>query len=57
MRPYRSVLFVPGHRPAWVGKAVASGADCVVLDLEDSVPAEEKVALEPLPSTVPEVAA
>lgn len=42
MQPYRSVLFVPGHRPAWVDKAVRSGADAVVLDLEDSVPQEEK---------------
>lgn len=42
MQPYRSILFVPGHKPAWVGKALASGADCVVLDLEDSVPAELK---------------
>lgn len=42
MQPYRSVLFVPGHRPAWVDKAVRSGADAVVLDLEDSVPLEEK---------------
>lgn len=42
MQQYRSVLFVPGNRPAWVDKAVASGADCVVLDLEDSVPEEEK---------------
>lgn len=44
MKPFRSILFVPGHRPAWVEKAIASGADCVVLDLEDSVPADEKVA-------------
>ncbi|MEU0486476.1 CoA ester lyase [Streptosporangium sp. NPDC006013] len=44
MRQYRSVLFIPGHRPAWVDKAIASGADCVVLDLEDSVPAGEKAA-------------
>jgi citrate lyase subunit beta / citryl-CoA lyase len=44
MRPYRSILFVPGHRPAWVEKAIASGAECVVLDLEDSVPAAEKAA-------------
>ncbi|GER22304.1 CoA ester lyase [Zafaria cholistanensis] len=42
MRAYRSVLFVPGHRPAWVEKAVNAGADCVVLDLEDSVPTAEK---------------
>jgi citrate lyase subunit beta/citryl-CoA lyase len=44
MKPYRSILFVPGHRPAWVEKAIASGADCVVLDLEDSVPTDEKAA-------------
>lgn len=44
MQPYRSILFVPGHRPAWVDKAIAAGADCVVLDLEDSVPLAEKVA-------------
>ncbi len=43
MTPYRSILFVPGHRPAWADKAVAAGADCVVLDLEDSVPADRKV--------------
>lgn len=44
MRPYRSVLFLPGHRPSWVGKALAAGADALVLDLEDSVPAGEKEA-------------
>lgn len=44
LKPYRSILFVPGHRPTWADKAVASGADCVVLDLEDSVPADQKVA-------------
>jgi citrate lyase subunit beta/citryl-CoA lyase len=44
MQPYRSVLFVPGHRSAWVDKAVAAGADCIVLDLEDSVPASQKAA-------------
>ena len=44
MHPYRSILFVPGHRPAWAEKAVAAGADCIVLDLEDSVPAAEKSA-------------
>ncbi|GAA3759153.1 CoA ester lyase [Plantactinospora mayteni] len=44
MKPYRSVLFVPGHRPAWVEKAIAAGADCLVLDLEDSVPDGEKEA-------------
>jgi citrate lyase subunit beta/citryl-CoA lyase len=38
----RSVLFVPGSRPDLVPKAAAAGADALVLDLEDSVPAEGK---------------
>jgi len=42
MVPYRSILFVPGHKPAWIDKALAAGADCIVLDLEDSVPADLK---------------
>src|SRR3954451_23798353 len=42
MVPYRSILFIPGHKPGWIDKALAAGADCVVLDLEDSVPAELK---------------
>jgi citrate lyase subunit beta / citryl-CoA lyase len=42
MKPYRSMLFVPGHKPDWVDKAVASGTDAVILDLEDSVPIHEK---------------
>ncbi|MGW5515204.1 HpcH/HpaI aldolase/citrate lyase family protein [Nocardia africana] len=42
MKPYRSMLFVPGHKPTWAEKAVAAGADALILDLEDSVPAAEK---------------
>jgi citrate lyase subunit beta/citryl-CoA lyase len=42
MRPLRSVLFVPGHKPAWAEKALRAGPDAIVLDLEDSVPAEQK---------------
>jgi citrate lyase subunit beta/citryl-CoA lyase len=42
MHPYRSILFVPAHKPEWAHKALAAGADCVVLDLEDSVPADLK---------------
>jgi citrate lyase subunit beta/citryl-CoA lyase len=44
MRPYRSILFVPGHKPSWVEKAVKAGPDAIVLDLEDSVPSAEKSA-------------
>src|SRR5919202_383031 len=36
------MLFVPGHKPAWAEKAIAAGADAVILDLEDSVPAADK---------------
>jgi citrate lyase subunit beta/citryl-CoA lyase len=38
----RTYLFVPGNRPERFGKALASGADAVVLDLEDAVAAEAK---------------
>lgn len=38
----RSLLFVPGNRPERFAKALASGADAVVLDLEDAVPAAAK---------------
>src|SRR5258706_7056559 len=40
----RTLLFVPGNRPERFDKALASGADAVVLDLEDSVPAAAKHA-------------
>ena len=39
--PLRSLLFVPGHRDAWFAKAFASGADAVIFDLSDAVPAAE----------------
>jgi citrate lyase subunit beta/citryl-CoA lyase len=42
MKPYRSMLFVPGHKSAWADKGVASGADAIILDLEDSVPPADK---------------
>lgn len=42
MKPIRSLLFVPGHRGSWVEKAIASGVDGLILDLEDSVPDELK---------------
>jgi citrate lyase subunit beta / citryl-CoA lyase len=40
----RSLLFVPGDRPDRFEKAAASGADAVICDLEDAVPAEHKAA-------------
>lgn len=44
MKLYRSLLFVPGNRPEWVDKAANSGADALVLDLEDAVPIADKQA-------------
>ena len=35
-------LFVPGTRPERFAKALDSGADAVILDLEDAVPEDEK---------------
>lgn len=40
----RSLLFVPGNRPERFQKALDSGADAVILDLEDAVPAADKAA-------------
>jgi citrate lyase subunit beta/citryl-CoA lyase len=41
---FRSLLFVPGDRPERFAKAAASGADALILDLEDSVSAACKQA-------------
>lgn len=38
----RSLLFVPGDRPERFEKAAASGADAIILDLEDSVSLSNK---------------
>lgn len=40
----RTLLFVPGHRPDRFLKALGSGADAVVIDLEDAVPPDQKAA-------------
>jgi len=40
----RTYLFVPGTRPERFGKALSSGTDRVVLDLEDAVAPKDKVA-------------
>jgi citrate lyase subunit beta/citryl-CoA lyase len=38
----RSLLFVPATRPERIGKALESGADITIIDLEDAVAAEDK---------------
>jgi citrate lyase subunit beta / citryl-CoA lyase len=44
----RSWLYVPGYRSDRVAKALVAGADAVVIDLEDAVPAERKDAARDL---------
>ena len=44
MKPYRSILFVPGNRPEWIQKAPRFGPDALIIDLEDAVPIAEKQA-------------
>jgi citrate lyase subunit beta/citryl-CoA lyase len=39
---WRSLLYVPAHVDRFVDKAHLRGADCIQLDLEDSVPPTEK---------------
>lgn len=49
------MLFTPGHRPDLIAKAIASGTDAVIVDLEDAVAVEQKPAaragLADLPSS------
>ena len=42
MKPVRTALFAPGIKDRVMGKALAGGADAVILDLEDSVPLATK---------------
>ncbi|MEZ5669962.1 MAG: CoA ester lyase [Alphaproteobacteria bacterium] len=44
VRLARSLLVVPASRPEFFAKAAAGPADAVLIDLEDSVPAVDKVA-------------
>src|SRR5258708_34714638 len=54
---WRSILYVPGNVPKFIDKAHERGADCVLVDLEDSVTlAEKPKAREMLPATMKKVA-
>jgi citrate lyase subunit beta / citryl-CoA lyase len=58
MQPMRSVLFVPGHKEGWPAKAVAAGADGLILDLEDAVPTAMKAeAREVVANSIRQLAA
>jgi citrate lyase subunit beta/citryl-CoA lyase len=41
---WRSLLYVPAHVERFVARAHERGADCILLDLEDAVPPEQKAA-------------
>ena len=54
---WRSILYVPGNVPKFIDKAHERGADCVLVDLEDSVlPAQKPEARAMLPETMKTVA-
>jgi citrate lyase subunit beta/citryl-CoA lyase len=40
---WRSMLYVPANNSSFVNKAHTRGADAIILDLEDSVPASERI--------------
>src|SRR5699024_4709825 len=42
MQVYRSLLFIPGNKPKWMANIDNTEADAIILDLEDSVPNDEK---------------
>lgn len=48
LRPYRSVLYIPGSRERALEKARDLPADAIIFDLEDAVAAEEKPAARAL---------
>lgn len=51
----RSLLFVPADRPERFAKAVASGADALILDMEDSVaPAAKQAGRDAIAAFLPE---
>ncbi len=54
---WRSILYVPGNVPKFIDKAHERGADCVLVDLEDSVqPAQKSEARAMLGATIKTVA-
>jgi citrate lyase subunit beta / citryl-CoA lyase len=54
---WRSILYVPGNVAKFIDKAHERGADCVLIDLEDSVqPAQKPEARAMLPEAMKKVA-
>ena len=44
LRPYRSVLYIPGSRARALDKARTMPVDSIIFDLEDAVALEEKAS-------------
>src|SRR3974390_1354340 len=57
MKPVRTPLFAPGIKERVMTKALESGADSVILDLEDSVPLASKAEARVLVSKIIDSAA
>lgn len=57
MQPARVALFAPGSNERVMTKAMASGADAVILDLEDSVPLNAKAEARALAAMAIDAAA
>ncbi|RLC53895.1 MAG: CoA ester lyase [Candidatus Cloacimonadota bacterium] len=47
LKPVRTAIFVPGNRLDRVDKAINTDADAVIIDLEDSVPLDQKEEIRP----------
>ncbi len=54
MQALRSMLFTPGNRSDLIEKAIRSGTDAVIVDLEDAVPLDSKVAARDALADLPE---
>ncbi len=48
LKPMRSLLFIPADDEKKLGKGLATGADTLILDLEDAVSAPRKAAARPI---------
>jgi citrate lyase subunit beta/citryl-CoA lyase len=53
MEALRSMIFTPGHRRDLIEKAIRSGADAVIVDLEDAVAIDQKPAARQLLAELP----
>ncbi|MDH3250299.1 MAG: CoA ester lyase [Acidimicrobiia bacterium] len=54
MDALRSMLFTPGHRRDLIEKAIRSGTDAVIVDLEDAVALDAKATARALLSDLPD---